>query len=66
MYVCICYRINEQLIREAIKSGATTTEDVIKITGAAGNCGLCIDIIDRMIADKNTTITEILNRNKIR
>lgn len=36
-YVCYCNHVTEEKIKTAIKEGATSVEEVIKITGAMKN-----------------------------
>lgn len=41
MIVCICRRLNEKKIAEAIDAGAESAPDVMKHHGTRFNCGQC-------------------------
>ena len=54
--VCVCKSISRLKIKEAIKSGAKTVEEVKKITGAGtGSCKgcRCISKIQMLIDENN-------------
>lgn len=42
-YVCYCDHVTEQDIIDAIKSGATSVQEVIDITGAMVNCNCAVN-----------------------
>ena len=55
---CCCKAINRAKIKEAIKNGASTFEEIKKITGAGtGSCkgANCSYIINRLIKNYNET-----------
>jgi bacterioferritin-associated ferredoxin len=54
MYVCICARVRECELRDAIRSGARTEEKVGDACGAGTNCGSCLDRICDVIDDEST------------
>jgi bacterioferritin-associated ferredoxin len=41
MYVCCCVGVTDRTIRESIREGAVTLEDVVACTGAGSSCGAC-------------------------
>ena len=54
MYVCICARVRESEVRDAIRCGAHTEESVGDACGAGTGCGTCLDRICDLIADEAT------------
>ncbi|MEO0608683.1 MAG: (2Fe-2S)-binding protein [Pseudomonadota bacterium] len=50
MIICICRRINESGVREAIDAGARSPEDVQAHHGCEFNCGKCRCTIGEVIA----------------
>ena len=40
MYICVCNKLNEELIRELINEGWTLKE-IIERTGCSACCGCC-------------------------
>ncbi len=51
--VCSCLNITNGMIRDAVKSGAKTLEEVQEITGAGTVCGACLDDVKRLIEEFN-------------
>lgn len=54
--VCICKAISKEKIKDAIKNGAVTVDEIKEKTGAATGCckgRRCIEKIQRLI-DENT------------
>ena len=47
--ICHCNEIDEQTIRDCIRHGARTVEEVRHITGASGVCGGCAGDIQKII-----------------
>ncbi|PWL63177.1 MAG: (2Fe-2S)-binding protein [Oscillospiraceae bacterium] len=37
-YICYCDKVTEEDIREAIRGGASTVAEVIRVTGAMRHC----------------------------
>jgi bacterioferritin-associated ferredoxin len=52
MIVCVCNRLNEDRVRNAIVNGACCPEDVYARCGVRKNCGRCQETIDEML-DEN-------------
>lgn len=50
--VCQCFDVEEDVIREAIKNGAHTVEEVGDITQAGTGCGGCQDMIQKIIDEE--------------
>lgn len=54
--VCICKGISRLKVKEAIRNGATSLEDVNKMTGAgSGSCGgkRCSSMIEEILREKS-------------
>ncbi|MEM8616722.1 MAG: (2Fe-2S)-binding protein [Pseudomonadota bacterium] len=51
MIICICRRINEAGVREAIKAGARSPEAVQAHHGCEFNCGKCRYTMGEMISE---------------
>ena len=49
MFVCLCGAVNDTEIRDAIRSGAHTADDVGQACGAGVQCGKCRTMIESMI-----------------
>jgi bacterioferritin-associated ferredoxin len=54
VYVCICARVRESEVRDAIRCGAHTEESVGDACGAGTGCGTCLDRICDLIDDEAT------------
>ena len=57
MYVCICARVRECELRDAIRCGARTEEEVGAACGAGTGCGSCLDRIATIIDEENRADT---------
>ena len=55
MIVCVCNRLNENRVRDAILSGACCSEDVYARCGVRKNCGRCQETIEDML-DENPAL----------
>jgi bacterioferritin-associated ferredoxin len=53
MYVCICARVRECELRDAIGRGARSEETVGDACGAGTGCGTCLDRICDLIDEAN-------------
>ena len=51
MIICICRRINEEGVREAVEAGALSPEAVQAQHGCRFNCGKCRCAMGEVIAD---------------
>lgn len=51
MIICICRRINEQGIRDAVEAGARSPEAVQSHHGCEFNCGKCRCAMGEVISD---------------
>ncbi|MEL6257795.1 MAG: (2Fe-2S)-binding protein [Pseudomonadota bacterium] len=51
MIICICRRLNEAAVREAVSAGAREPEAVQAHHGCAFNCGKCRTRMGEIISD---------------
>ena len=51
MIICICRKINERGVREAVEAGACSPEAVQAFHGCEFNCGKCRCAMGDVIAD---------------
>jgi bacterioferritin-associated ferredoxin len=49
MIVCQCGPVSDTTIRDAIRSGAHTADDVGDVCGAGVQCGTCRPLVERMV-----------------
>jgi bacterioferritin-associated ferredoxin len=52
MIVCSCNAITESEVREAARSGATSTEAAYACLGCETQCGCCLDYAQEIIAEE--------------
>ncbi len=60
MFVCICYGISDQQIRQSIDEGASNRQAIGEALGAGTCCGKCVDQIDALIIAKQRAREEQL------
>ena len=53
MYVCICNRVRECEVRDAIRCGARSENSVGDACGAGTGCGTCLDRIVDLIDEES-------------
>lgn len=49
MLVCHCLRVTDREVREAVRQGACTLDDVAEACGAGAGCGGCQPLVERLI-----------------
>ena len=47
--ICGCDRVYEDAIRQAIREGAATFEEVQKATGCGNGCGNCRLLVEKLL-----------------
>lgn len=52
MIVCVCNRLNEAKIREAIAQGASSPDQVYAHNGVKKVCGTCQETIKALVEDE--------------
>jgi len=45
VWVCLCFAVTDAHIREVIREGATTEEEIAAVLGAGTNCANCLPAI---------------------
>ncbi|MEM6626756.1 MAG: (2Fe-2S)-binding protein [Pseudomonadota bacterium] len=59
MIVCVCRRLNEAAVKEALSAGASSPECVQRHHGKEFNCGKCRSMMIDMIEDhQNPTMRQ--------
>jgi bacterioferritin-associated ferredoxin len=51
MIVCICHAVSEEQIKECIKKGASSVDEVGEMCYAGTDCGSCIEMIQELLDD---------------
>jgi bacterioferritin-associated ferredoxin len=49
MYVCICNAVTEKMIRVAAADGASSLDDLQRMTGCSTVCGSCADLAEDVL-----------------
>ncbi len=59
MYICLCYGITDQQIRECVAQGACSLQDLREQLGIASCCGRCACYAEDVLQDtlRNEPIT---------
>ena len=52
MIICICKAIGERTLRDAIRSGARSVDDLAHATGASTDCGTCAEHLQEILAQE--------------
>jgi bacterioferritin-associated ferredoxin len=55
MIVCVCNRLNEAKVRDAIACGAATPDQVYAHNGVEKVCGTCQETIATLVQDERET-----------
>ena len=58
MIICHCAVVSDQLLTEAVESGARTLGHVCRATNAGRDCGACVFNVKRVITDHVRRIVE--------
>ena len=59
MIVCVCRRISDHQIRQAVADGAQTLECLQFDLGVATQCGRCADCASRVLCDARDSRTQV-------
>ncbi len=65
MYVCICARVREGDVRQAILAGARCVDSVGKACGAGTGCGSCVERIVDLIDEFHALHPHPTTRDKV-
>jgi bacterioferritin-associated ferredoxin len=52
MYACLCFGITERVVREHVREGARSLEEVGRVCRAGTDCGGCLAKIERLIVEE--------------
>ncbi|HEX4336487.1 MAG TPA: (2Fe-2S)-binding protein [Polyangiaceae bacterium] len=52
MLVCHCLGVSDRTIREAVREGAETVDDVHEVCGAGSGCGGCRELVSDVITQE--------------
>lgn len=52
MYVCLCVGVSEGQIKQTLRAGACTVEEVMYCTGAGTRCGSCVPTIEDIVSEE--------------
>ena len=55
MYVCICNGIRESQVKQAIREGSKTPDQVQAKTGCGADCGSCIHRVNKMLEQESSS-----------
>lgn len=58
MYVCLCTGVTEATIRETMREGACSVEEVMLCTGAGTRCGSCTAAIEELVIEHEAAAEE--------
>ncbi len=57
MIICVCCRLNEKAVREAVRAGAGTAKAVQAHHGCQFNCGKCKPAMTEIVACEQRQLT---------
>ena len=49
MYICICNAVTDKMIKAAAAAGASSLDDLNRMTGCAGGCGSCTELAEEIL-----------------
>jgi bacterioferritin-associated ferredoxin len=52
MWICLCKGVTDRRIREVIRAGARTVDDIKRETGAGTDCGDCLAAIRDLLDEE--------------
>ncbi|MEO0816830.1 MAG: (2Fe-2S)-binding protein [Pseudomonadota bacterium] len=58
MIICVCRRLNEEAVREAVRAGAGSPKAVQAHHGCQFNCGKCKPAMADIVASEQRQLTE--------
>lgn len=62
MLVCHCHAVTDRTIREAIREGACSADEVGAACGAGTGCGGCRDVVDGIVQGEQRSYLVPLRR----
>lgn len=64
MYVCSCFGVTEQQVKEHAAAGACTPRQIASVSKAGTDCGGCVRTIQAMLGRGACPRRELLERKK--
>lgn len=52
MIVCHCMRVTDRLIRNVVREGARSCEEIAEVCGAGACCGGCRPAVDEIVREE--------------
>ena len=52
MYVCLCMGVTDRDIRQLVKQGACSAEEIAGCTGAGTRCGSCVSTVAALVDEE--------------
>ena len=52
MIICVCKALSERALRESIRAGARSLDDLARVTGATTDCGTCAEHVVELLAEE--------------
>ena len=63
MIICHCLRVNDRVIRSAVREGAKNREQVVRACGAGGGCGGCAAAIEEIVHEEGSAAADCARRS---
>jgi bacterioferritin-associated ferredoxin len=58
MWICLCKSVSDRQIRQAIRAGAQTVEDLSRMTEAGTDCGDCLPALRELLVEAGVLMPE--------
>ena len=58
MWLCLCKSVSDRQIRQAIRAGARTVDDLSRMTGAGTDCGECLRALRDSLVEAGVVVPE--------
>jgi len=55
VFVCLCVAVTEGEVRDCVRAGARTVEEVSRLSDACTGCGGCRETIEMILEDTGST-----------
>lgn len=59
MWICLCKGVSDRKIRQVIRAGARTMEDIARATAAGTDCGKCLVAIRELLGEAGIDAPEL-------
>ena len=51
MYICICNAVTEKAVRECVRNGVCSVDELTLVLGVGAGCGRCRDCANELLQD---------------